>query len=105
MFDRIVTDAEVLEELEICQRTTYENLANRFFVSVSTIRRKVKRLEQVYPIIKFQGKDGGIELDKQRYGLPNHIRELIVGYLKNLESSNSEDKNLKKCLNYLIPQK
>ena len=102
MFQKIAgIDAEILEELEVCQRTTYENLANRHFVSISTIRRAVTRLEQIFPIIKFQGKDGGIELDKKRYGLPNHIRELIVGYLKRLEVSNKNDKDLHKCISYL----
>lgn len=105
MFSRIEgIDSEILEELELCQRTTYENLANEFFVSKNTIRRAVARLEQVYPILKFQGKDGGIELDKQRYGLPNHIRELIIGYLEMLEVSNKDDINIKKCLAYLKPQ-
>jgi len=93
-------ELEVLEELELCQRVTYEYLANRFSVSKMTVRRTIDKLGRVYPIIRFQGKDGGIELDKQRYGLPNHIRKLIVKHLKMLEVSNGNIE-LQKCLSYL----
>lgn len=105
MFEKISgIEQEILEELEICQRTNYDNLASKFFVSKNTIRRAVSRLEQVYPILKFQGKDGGIELDKQRYGLPNDIRNLIITYLEKMLElpNNSEDeKNLYRCISYL----
>lgn len=102
MFARIRTiDFEILEEFELCKRTTYENLANQLLVSKSTIRRAVTRLGQVYPILKFQGKDGGIELDKWRYGLPKHIVELIIKYLEILEVSNQNDKDIKRCFSYL----
>ena len=94
-------DAEILEELELCKRTTYKNLSHRFFVSISTVRRSIRRIGQLYPIIRFQGKDGGIELDRKLYGLPNHIRELIIKYLKSIEEKCPNDRDLQKCLNYI----
>lgn len=101
MFEAIKgLELELLEELEICQRVTYEYLANRFSVSKMTIRRSIERLGRVYPIVKFQGKDGGIELDKFTYGLPKHIRQSIINQLKRLEVSN-DSVELRKCLAYL----
>ena len=102
MFEKIKgLEHDILNELEYYERLTYEQLAYTLSVSKSTIRRAISRLEQIYPIIKFQGKYGGIELDKHLYGLPNKIRSMILQYLKILENINQTDKNLKKCISYL----
>jgi len=97
-------ETDILEELELCHRTTYDKLANQFFVSKTTIRKAIIRLGDVYPILRFQGRGGGVELDRHRYGLPSHILNLITSYLEKLEVLYKFDENIKRCLSYLKPK-